>query len=107
MNKYSSKAQSHIACASIDTHIQDPTRGTKIVISIAATPQPRAAYAGALLDPAISTLCLHQHLSEYSLDFQKEIQFQNDPHVETVDCGNQSISGALCTVANKRLMCLY
>ena len=95
MNKYSSKAQSQVACPSIDAHIQDPTRGTKTVVAIAATPQPRAVYAGALLDSAINTPSLHQLFSGYSMDFQEEIQFQNDPHVETFDCGNQSTSVVL------------
>ena len=95
MNKYSSKAQSQGARASIDAHIRDPTRGTNTVIPIAATPQPRAAYAGALPDSAINTPSLHQLLSGFSMDFQEEIQFQNDPHVEAVDRGNQSTSVAL------------
>jgi hypothetical protein len=95
LNKYSSKAQSQVAHASIDAYIQDPTRGTKIVTAIAATPQPRAVYAGALLDSTINVPSLHQPLSEFSMDFQDEIQFQNDPHVETVHHDNQSTSVAL------------
>jgi hypothetical protein len=95
LNKYSSKAQSQVARASIDAHIRDPTRGTKIVTAIAATPQPRAAYAGALPDSTINVPSLHQPLSEFSMDFQDEIQFQNDPHVETVRHDNQSTSVAL------------
>ena len=94
MNKYSSKAQSQVARASIDAHIRDPARSTKTVITTAATPQPRAAYAGVLPDSVINTPSLHQLLSDYSMDFQEEIQFQNEPHVEPVDFVNQSTSVA-------------
>ena len=92
LNKYSSKAQSQVARASIDAHIQDPARSTKTVITTAATSQPRAAYAGVLPDSVINTPSLHQLLSDFSMDFQEEIQFQNEPHVEPVDFVNQNQS---------------
>ena len=79
LNKYSSKAQSQLARASIDAHIRDPTRIVKVPVAVAATPQQRAAYAGALPD------------AEFSMDFENEIHFQNVPHAETVDHDNQSI----------------
>ena len=99
MNKYSSKAQSQVARASIDAHIRDPTRGTKIVTAIAATPQPRAAYAGALPDSTINVPSLHQPLSEFSMDFQDEIQFQTIPmwrqFIMTMVMGNPGLECGL------------
>lgn len=75
------------------------------MITTAATPQPRAAYAGVLPDSVINTPSLHQLLSDYSMDFQEEIQFQNEPHVEPVDFVNQLLLYHIA-VENKRLMCL-
>lgn len=93
LNKYSSKAQSRLARASIDAHIRDPARMAKVSAPIAATPQQRAAYAGALPDAAINVSGSHQS-PEFSMDFENEIQFQIVPHVETFVHDDQTVSVA-------------
>jgi hypothetical protein len=87
LNKYSSKAQSQLARASIDAHIRDPARITKVPAPVAATPQQRAAYAGTLPDAALNVQSSQQS-PEFSMDFENEIHFQNVPHVQTVDHDN-------------------
>jgi hypothetical protein len=90
LNKYSSKAQSQLARASIDAHIRDPTRIAKVPVAVAANPQQRAVYAGALPDTVMNVLSSCPS-PEISMDFENEIHFQNVPHVETVDHDNQSV----------------
>ena len=77
LNKYSSKAQSRLARASIDAHIRDPARMAKVSAPIAA----------------INVSGSHQS-PEFSMDFENEIQFQIVPHVETFVHDDQTVSVA-------------
>ena len=65
----------------------------KVSALIAATPQQRAAYAGALPDAVINVSGSHQS-PEFSMDFENEIQFQIVPHVETFVHDDQTVSVA-------------